>query len=256
MNTVHRLVATVTLTASLFASMLVLSSCGDYGPKTVEKLTNDKSRNCETEYMHLSVREFGSCTEAMYAIGDFLDEFSSAQGCKSCCDHASKIKAEFSEMYSFLENNSSYDRFLKDGQVKDGKFSSSTYETVRKTWKSLYEKEKTRRYNLMLNEITAETFKPYLEKCAKQHAVEHFNWDFVKYNVTSCEFRGTMNVSNTSDNKGKTATGTFHVNLEGSGLGLSTKSADVTVCGTINVASDGTRSFVEGLSYRVFNEGN
>ncbi len=259
MKNKRQLVTVALLATSIVASVLFFNRCESSKANTVESeeiVVKPKKKNCDSEYMQLSIRTFSSCAEAIFAFNAFLDEYSTDQRGRSCCEHARKIKDEYGEMKAFLEKKSSYEQFIKEGEKKDGRFASSPYETVRKTWASLYRQEKNRRYNLLLDEITAETFKPYLEKCAKQRAREYFDGTFVTYKVTSCEFIGVMSVSNTSDRQGKKATGTFHVKLEGADAGLFTRSADVTVSGIITVSPNGTKTFVEDVYYKIFNKAN
>jgi hypothetical protein len=233
----------------LLAGFLIFSSCSNFGSKPPG--SEPVKRNCDTEYMKLSVREYSSCSEAILDIDSFLFDFENNENCHSCCKNARKIKEEFIEMNNFLENDASYARFLKDGEKKDEKFSSSSYETVRKTWKAVYSKEKGHRRNLALNKITPEMFLPYLAECAKQHCLDRWHrggnivtgWDF-----KASKLLGEIRVS--SKNDGKYGYGTFHVDMVGSGpLGWRQGSADVNVNGSITLSSDGSLRFVEGTGY-------
>lgn len=106
--------------------------------------------------------------------------------------------------------------------------------------------------------VTGEDFKPHLEDCAKNRALEHFNKALLKFEVTSCEMLGEIAVTDKSDESVSKyeGEGTFHVKLDDKPTGLVTKSADVTVKGTITVNSDGKKDFAPDTQFSIKNEAN
>ena len=93
--------------------------------------------------------------------------------------------------------------------------------------------------------ITSEKFEPYLKDYAEEVCNEKWGKNSILgWSVESCEKRGEITLTNKSDCSGKYGSGVYHVVLQGP-LKINRGSVNVTVSGMINIADDGSFSFVK-----------
>lgn len=139
-----------------------------------------KPQNCQQAYKQLSTKEFHSLQEAKTATRDFLSKYKGDEKCSVCYDIAEQIESEFVIMDNLLLNidNSSpkqrYCDFMSMVNTNKKTFSSSSFETVRKTWNYLVAEKKDTYRKERLDLIDEKEFKPYLMQMAKDRALEWY----------------------------------------------------------------------------------
>ena len=252
------------LTALFFIG--VCSSCGSGNNSKQDSLfdQNQKpARNCQEEYNQLATKKFYDLQEARSAVSDFLSAFNIEGDCAECCDKVRQIENEFVDMANLFSNvdNSAptnrYCAYLQMVKSNEGRFSNSSFETVRKTWKYLTDDKSDSYLRERLALIDEDEFKHYLIDYAKELAEEWYGgggpsgWIVKDWYILNNEMGDVVKVD---DKAAKRCSCTVHVNMEGAmGLGLRSGSVDIWVEGTLGIAASSCNVFFSKGGYNKIN---
>ncbi|MBQ6304969.1 MAG: hypothetical protein IJK78_00230 [Bacteroidales bacterium] len=175
------------------AVSMALLSCNS---NTKRKEPPVPSRDCQQEYMQLSIKEFHSLNEAKKAVRDFLNEFEDNAQCSECITNVKQMETAFfgmDNLFSNIDNSLPKDRYCAfKSMVNSNGFSGTPYETVRLTWNYLVEDKKETYIKDRLEAIDENDFKPRLMKYAREIAEQAWG---NRFDVMDCEVYGEVEVS-------------------------------------------------------------
>lgn len=254
----HVLALLPVLTAVFFIS--VCSSCGSRNTSEPDSLLGIKpSRNCQQEYDQLIAKKFYTLREAKSATLDFLAYFTEDGQCPECCEKVRQMEGEFivmDDLFSNVENSGSRNRYCSYIQMvraNGDRFSRSSFEAVRKTWKYLTDEKSDLYMRERLNLIDKNDFTSYLVGYAKDLAVEWYGgggpagWIVKDWYILNNEMGDVVQVDGQA---AKRCSCTVHVNMEGAmGLGLRSGSVEIWVEGTLGIAASSCEVFFSKGGY-------
>lgn len=200
------------------------------------------TRNSHEEYVELSTKTFYSLEDALSKTQSYLNFFSKKKVCNHCED-VKNIRNEFYDMKKFFDENRNLKQLYRDS--KTVYFNNSSYESVRNTWKLLYNGRKNLCLENMMNQITQSTFRSYLKDYAESMCLEEWGGALIPgWQVSYSEENELGQPERLDDVYGKKCYGIYTVHMEGGlGLGLRRGSARVKVEGTVFITTDGDLDF-------------
>lgn len=208
------------LAACLMLFLLIVTSC--------------EQRNPQAEYEQLRETVFSTPQEGIDAAQEYIDYFHNKSGAR--ITEVSEIRHQYRVMDDFVEHSfNSYADFLDQSREINAELSSSNYEGVRKSWQSIYERERNQVLGPIMDSITESTFDEFFKTQVRQLCEDEFNvWDIEEIDKISLT---TPTLSD--DGTIKSASGEYRIHLRGKVLGLITKEARVSIEGTIGPDESG-----------------
>lgn len=199
-------------------------------------------RNSHEEYIELSTKTFYSLEDALSQTQNYLDYFSKKKVCNHCED-VKNIRNEFYDMKKFFDKDRNLKQLFWDSKTVS--FNNSSYESVRNTWKCLYNGRENLCLENMMGQITQSTFRSYLKTYAQSMCVEEWGGALIPGWQVSYSEENELGQPERIDYKyEKKCYGIYTVHMEGGlGLGLRRGSARVKVEGTVFITTEGDLSF-------------
>lgn len=208
-----------------FFSLFVITSC--------------EQRDPLAEYEILCDSVFSSPSDGEAAAQEYVDYFYDNERAK--ITEVSEIRHQYRQMDGFLSNSfSSYKDFISQSRDLNYELSQSNYTGVRKTWSSLYGKERDRLLGPLLDSITESVFDDFFKNQVRQLCNE-------KHLLLTVESIDQVNLSTPtlgSDRTSKKCRGEYRVHLRGSAVGLITSSDYISIEGVIGPDELGNLNYV------------
>lgn len=179
-NRGNNIIQIIVILLLIILSVFVFVRKCDSSKKTEPEQPTEPCRDCRQEYNQIIQEKYYSTQDAIKAAQNFLLDFNIEEQCIECCDEIRKIEAEFTcmdSLFSNVDNSVPKDRycaFFSMVKSNDNVFSNSSYETVRKTWEYLKDKERGKYVRERLSLINENDFKPYLIAFAKDLAISRY----------------------------------------------------------------------------------
>lgn len=203
------------------------------------------TRSSHKEYEELSTKTYLFLDEAINDAQSYIDYFSTKKVCNHCED-VKNIRNEFHAMKSFLDKNSTYSKFLSESEQVP--FSNSSYQSVRNTWRYMFEQKKGQYLNDLMNGITPSSFSKYFKEYANSICNER--WGGIGGLLISDWEENELGSVTPLDNfYGKKCNGIYTIHMKGP-LGLKKGSARIQVEGSIVITTTGSYNF-NRIDYRI-----
>lgn len=204
----------------LMLFLLIASSCDQRDP--------------QAEYELLRQTVYSNPQEGIDAAQEYIDHFYNKSGAR--ITEVSSIRDEYRRMADFVEHSfNSYADFLDQSREINAELSSSNYEGVRKTWQSLYERERNQVLGPIMDSITESSFDEFFKTQVRLLCEDEFNvWDIEEIDKISL-----TSPTLSDDGTVKKASGEYRIHLRGNVLGLITRDARVSIEGTIGPDESG-----------------
>ena len=208
------------VTWCLLIVALILFSCEQRDPQAEYELL------CETVY--------SSPNEGESAAQEYIDYFYKNKKAKTT--EVSEIRHQYRQIESFLANTfNSYMEFLNQSRDLNKELSHSNYTGVRKLWKTLYEKERNRLLGPLMDSITESDFDEFFKTQVSSLCEKEFNiWDIESIDRVSISTPTLI-----KDGTAKKSNGEYRVHLRGNVFGVLTKTARISIEGTIGPDESG-----------------
>ena len=193
-----------------------------------------EQRDPQAEYELLCETFFSSPNEGESAAQEYIDYFYKNE--KARISEVSEIRHQYRLIDGFLSNSfTSYADFLNQSCDLNNELSHSTYTGVRKLWNSLYEKERNRLLGPLMDSITESDFDEFFKTQVSSLCEKEFNiWDIESIDRVSISTPTLI-----KDGTAKKSNGEYRVHLRGNVFGILTKTARISIEGTIGPDESG-----------------
>lgn len=199
--------------------VFIMCSCEQRNPQAEYELL------CETEY---SIPKDGESTAQEY-----IDYF--YRNTKARITEVSEIRDQYRRMDSFFSNTfNSYAEFIKQGKELNYELLYSKYNGVRKTWKTLYERERKRLLAPLMDNITESDFDTFFQSQVRQLCENELNsWNIESADKVSLSVPIVIN-----GGMAKKSLGEYRVHLCGKHVAFRS-TARISIEGTIGPDENG-----------------
>lgn len=191
--------------------------------------TSCEQRDPQAEYEQLRETVYSSPREGEEVAQEYIDYFYNKKGAR--VNEVSEIRNQYRQMDDFFSNSfSSYCDFINQSRNIIRELSCSTYEGVRKLWQTLYEKERNRLLDPLMESITESNFETFFKNQARSLCENEFNlWDIESIDQVSLSTPTLVN-----DGTAKKSYGEYRIHLRGKLFGTP-ETARISIEGTIGV---------------------
>lgn len=203
-------------------------------------LTSCDQRDPEAEYEVLREKVFESPHEGVEVAQEYIAHFNEnnyflGKKKKARITEVSEIRSQYRKMDAFFSNSySSYGDYMTASRELNYELSYSNYDGVRRTWLSLYERQRKRLLAPIMDSITESEFDRFFQEDARKiSGIKYPSWNvesIEKISITTpiLEYSGTA----------KKALGEYRVRLSGKRTGFP-ESARFSVEGTLGPDESG-----------------
>lgn len=196
--------------------------------------TSCEQRDPQAEYERLRETVFSSPQEGIDVAQEYIDHFYNKA--KARINEVSEIRHQYRIMDDFIDHSfNSYADFLDQSREINAELSSSKYEGVRKTWLSLYERERSQVLGPLMDSITETVFDNYFKTQVRQISENEFNI----WSIESIDQISLTTPTLSDDGTTKTASGEYRIHLKGNLTGLIKKDARIRINGSIGPDESG-----------------
>ena len=191
--------------------------------------TSCEQRDPLAEYDNLCEAVYSNPQEGIDAAQEYIDYFYNKDGAR--IDEVSEIRQQYRMIQDFRSNSyNSLPDFLSQVREINQELSYSNYNGVRKMWTALYEKERDRLLEPILESITEYTFDDFFKAQVRRLCENEFNlWDVESIDQVSL---ATPTLDN--NRTAKKSYGEYRIHLRGKLLGTA-ESARISIEGTIGI---------------------
>ena len=187
-----------------------------------------EQRDPQAEYELLCETIYSSPCDGETAAQEYIDHFYGNK--RARITEVSEIRHQYRLMEGFFSNYfSSYADFISQSRDLNSELSHSNYAGVRKTWSSLYGKERERLLGPLMDSITESVFDDFFKTQVRKLSNER-NPIFEVESIDRVNLSTPMLVS---DGTAKKCRGEYRVHLRGSAIGLITSAYDISIEGLI-----------------------
>lgn len=187
-----------------------------------------EQRDPQAEYEILRETVFFSPQEGEAAAQKYIDDFYGKE--KARITEASEIRHQYRLMNGLFSGSfSSYSDFMKKSHDLHKELSYSNYEGARKLWISLYEKERNRLLDPLLDSITESHFEDFFRSQITQLCKSEYSF----WELESIDRVTLSSPSRTNDGMAVKAYGEYRLHLKGGIMGILNKSDRITIEGVI-----------------------
>lgn len=185
-----------------------------------------KHKDPKVEYMSLVSNFYEDAHDGWLAADEYIDYFYKRNS--PYINDVYQIRHEYAIMESLFEKDyNNYQELLISIDNAETQLSTSKYECIRNTYKTMYGFKKHELLDPILDNITSTTFESWLSQDAEAICrIELPNWDAERCDVISID-EPTLS----DDGFSKTCTATLRVYLRGNIIGIETGTAKVFVTG-------------------------
>lgn len=189
-----------------------------------------ENRDPFAEYEILRDTVFSSPSDGVAAAQEYINYFYNKSGARTT--EVSEIRHHYRLMDGFFSGSyNSYCDFIHQGRDINRELSQSTYNGVRKTWQTLYEREKNRLLGPVMDGITESDFDAFFKTQVRLLCENEFTfWEIESIDRVSLSTPSIVN-----DGTAKKSQGEYRVHLRGNIMGIVTKEARISIEGTIGI---------------------
>lgn len=204
-------------------------------------LCSCEQRDPQAEYEALREKTFESPHEGVEVAQEYIAHFEKSNGLfgkkkKARITEVSEIRSQYMRMDAFFSNSySSYGDYMTASRELNYELSYSNYDGVRRTWLSLYEKQRKRLLAPLMDSITESDFERFFQEDARKiSGSECPSWQIESIEKVSMtnpilEYNGTA----------KKVLGEYRVRLSGNTFTFIPSSARYSIEGTIGPDESG-----------------
>lgn len=217
-------------------------------------LTSCEQRDPQAEYEALREKSFESPHEGVEAAQEYIAHFKENSNFfgkkkKARITEVSEIRSQYMRMDAFFSNSySSYGDFMTASHELNYELSFSNYEGVRRTWLSLYDKQRKRLLAPIMDSITESEFDRFFQEEARKIS----GIEFPSWHVESVEKISMTGPILEYSRTAKNALGEYRVRLSGNKLGFPS-SARFSIEGTIGPDESGNIIYTR-IKYSIFDK--
>ena len=193
-----------------------------------------EQRDPQAEYELLCETVYSSPSEGESAAQEYIDYFYKNK--KAKITEVSEIRHQYRQIEGFMSNSfNSYAEFLNQSRDLNKELSHSNYTGVRKLWQTLYEKERNRFLGPLMESITESDFDEFFKTQVSSICEREFNiWEIESIDRVSISTPTLI-----KDGTAKKTYGEYRVHLRGNVFGVLTKTARISIEGTIGPNESG-----------------
>ena len=192
-----------------------------------------EQRNPQAEYELLRVTVYESPKEGVEVANEYIDHFQNNK--KARITEVSEIRSQYMRMNAFFSNSySSYGDYMTASRELNYELSYSNYDGVRRTWLSLYERQRKRLLAPIMDSITESEFDRFFQEDARKISGSKYP----SWNVESIEKISMTTPILEYSGMAKKALGEYRVRLSGKRTGFP-ESARFSVEGTLGPDESG-----------------
>lgn len=193
-------------------------------------VTSCEQRDPQAEYELLRETIYTSPRDGESAAQEYIDYFYKKKGAR--ITEVSEIRQQYRLMDGFFSNSfNSYCDYINQSKEIYPELSQSIYEGVRKTWQTLYERERSHLLDPLMDNITELDFDAFFKTQVRLLCENEFNiWEIESIDLVSLSTPSLLN-----NGIAKKSQGEYRVHLRGNILGVVTKVASISIEGTIGI---------------------